>query len=123
MWKCAILLQDKKLLAKLSAGDIIAQELKYRTSCLIRLYRRAQPNTENNEQEREQILNGLVFAELVEHIQEERDQAPEDELTVFKLADLAKKYQQRLQDYGLPDRVHSSRLKMRLLAHFPDLQA
>ena len=69
------------------------------------------------------MLNGLVFAELVEHIQEERDQAPEDELTVFKLADLAKKYQQRLQDYGLPGRVHSSRLKMRLLAHFPDLQA
>ena len=42
---------------------------------------------------------------------------------MFKLADLAKKYQQRLQDYGLPGRVHSSRLKMRLLAHFPDLQA
>ena len=87
--KCAILLQDEKLLAKLSAGDILAQELKYHTSCLIRLYRRAQPNTENNE-EREQMLNGLVFAELVEHIQEERDQAPEDELTVFKLADLPK---------------------------------
>eukprot|EP00745_Piridium_sociabile_P031810 TRINITY_DN5291_c1_g1_i4.p1 TRINITY_DN5291_c1_g1~~TRINITY_DN5291_c1_g1_i4.p1 ORF type:complete len:196 (+),score=34.11 TRINITY_DN5291_c1_g1_i4:83-670(+) len=27
--KCALLLQDNKLLAKLSAGDIIAQELKY----------------------------------------------------------------------------------------------
>ena len=121
--KCAILLQDEKLLVKLSAGDIIPQELKCHTSCLIRLYRRAQPNTENNEQEREQMLNGLVFPELVEHIQEEGDQAPEDELTVFKLADLANKYHQRLQDYGLPGRVHSSRLKMRLLAHFPDLQA
>ena len=51
--KCAILLQDEKLLAKLSAGDIIAQVLKYHTSCLIRLYMRAQPNTGNNEQERE----------------------------------------------------------------------
>ncbi|KAL8624292.1 hypothetical protein ACOMHN_034015 [Nucella lapillus] len=122
--KCAILLQDKKLLAKLSAGDIMAQELKYRTSCLIRWYRRAQPKAENNEQEKGQMLNGLVFAELIEHIEEQRDQAPEDVLTVFKLADLAIMYQQRLKDYGLqPGRIHSSRLKMRLLAHFPDLQA
>ena len=37
---CAKTLNDGKLLAKLSAGDVIAQELKYHPACLVDLYNR-----------------------------------------------------------------------------------
>ena len=38
--KCAVALKDSKLLAKLSAGDMIAIEAKYHAKCLIDLYNR-----------------------------------------------------------------------------------
>lgn len=122
--KCALFLQDEKLLAKLSAGDIIAQELKYHPACLTRLYRKAQPLLENDEPQKEQMRHGLVFAELTEYMQEVRDTSSGDQLVVFRLADLARMYHLRLKDFGIVSgRVHSGRLKTRLLAHFPDLQA
>lgn len=39
--KAAMKLQDKSLLAKLSAGDLIAQEARYHLPCLLSLYNRA----------------------------------------------------------------------------------
>ena len=39
--QCAIKLQDKQLLAKLSAGDLIAQDAQYHVQCLVSLYNRA----------------------------------------------------------------------------------
>ncbi len=38
---CAGLLEDTELLAKLSAGDMVALEAKYHTKCLVGLYNRA----------------------------------------------------------------------------------
>ena len=38
--QCAIKLQDKRLLAKLSAGDLIAQDAQYHVQCLVSLYNR-----------------------------------------------------------------------------------
>ena len=38
---CSLLLQDQKLLAKLSTGDLIALEAKYHIQCLVSLYNRA----------------------------------------------------------------------------------
>jgi len=120
---CVLLLQDSKLLAKLSTGDVNSQELKYHPDCLTRLYRRAKPKLDCGEPEEDQMRNGLVFAELTElYMQEVRDAS--SGLSVFRLADLAKLYQKRLQEYGTdPGRVHSGRLNTKLLAHFPDLQA
>ena len=37
---CAELLEDKKLIAKLSAGDLVAQEAKYHLNCLTTVYNR-----------------------------------------------------------------------------------
>ena len=39
----AILLNDTKLIAKLSTGDLIAIEAKYHAACLVKLYDRARP--------------------------------------------------------------------------------
>ena len=38
--QCALTLNDGRLLALLSAGDAVAQELKYHPGCLVALYNR-----------------------------------------------------------------------------------
>jgi hypothetical protein len=60
-------LQDQNLLAKLSAGDVVAQELKYHRACLTSLYnkerahlRMKQSMTEDADAEGE--INQIVFA-------------------------------------------------------------
>jgi len=66
-------------------------------------------------------MAGLAFAELVMFIEEAGmfdGTAP-----VFKLADLAQFYMSRMEqlDFEHDGRVHTTRLKERLLAHFHDM--
>lgn len=66
--ECALELQDTVLLAKLSAGDLISQEAKYHTTCLINLYNRTRKHVPKTEEERqESVVHGLVLAELVDY--------------------------------------------------------
>lgn len=121
----AALVEDTLLLAKLSMGDMVALEAKYHTKCLLALYNRARKVKTDAQQERdrEREISGIVFAELVMHIEEtslEASTAP-----VFKLADLAHLYMSRMEQFGVVNdaRVNTTRLKQRVLAHFPDLRA
>ncbi len=68
-------------------------------------------------------IAGIVFAELVMYIEEARFEA--STAPVFKLADIAKLYASRIEQLGVvsDQRTHTTRLKQRLLAHFPDLRA
>lgn len=59
--QCALKLQDKPLLAKLSAGDLIAQEAKYHAKCLTPLYTKAQESDTDN------VIHGIAFAGLVSY--------------------------------------------------------
>ena len=65
--------------------------------------------------------HGMSFARLVEYIDESRQ---EDNHVVFKLADLCKIYSDQLELLGtkVDGRLHSTRLKNRLQAHFLDLE-
>ncbi len=47
--KCALQLQDQSLLAKLSAGDLIAPEAKYHAQCLVSLHNRARQTKSSKE--------------------------------------------------------------------------
>ena len=121
--KCALKLQDKPLLAKLSAGDLIAQEAKYHVKCLTSLYNKARDAKFCEETESDAINHGIAFAGLVSYIEEclMSDQvAP-----VFKMVDLANLYTNRLDQLGtsVTNRVHTTRLKERILAYFPDMAA
>lgn len=42
--QCALKLQDKRLLAKLSAGDLIAQDAQYHVQCLVSLLQQSKEN-------------------------------------------------------------------------------
>ena len=77
--ECAILLNDGKLVAKLSTGDLIAIEAKYHAACLVKLYNRARPlqkqccdATDSSSVDLEELA---AFAELIGYIEEclERD--------------------------------------------------
>ena len=69
----------------------------------------------------EKELHGMVLAELVAFMYQDRDRLREN--CVFKMADLAALYEKRFEDLGgaLPEYVHSTWLKLRLLAHIDGL--
>ena len=118
----AIKMEDTKLLAKLAAGDMIAIEAKYHCRCLVRYYNRARSTQEEDEDATtRKHLHGIAFAELVSYIEEH---GQSEEPVVFKLAELAKLYNARLVQLGATnEKVHSTRLKERLLGALPELTA
>ena len=121
----ATLIGDMQLLGRLSAGDMVALEAKYHTNCLLKLYNRARAckNNADNETNKDATISGIVFAELVMFLEEARFE--ENIAPVFKLADLVKLYESRLKQLQIEtdEKVHSTRLKERLLKHLPDLRA
>ena len=120
--KAAMKLQDKSLLAKLSAGDLIAQDALYHLNCLNSAYNRARETKSSEDSERDRMNHGLAFAELVSDIEET---CMETSITpIFKLSDLVSLYTTRLEQLGrnVVGRVHSTDLKKRILAYFLDMK-
>jgi hypothetical protein len=118
-------LQDQKLLATLSAGDVVAQELKYHGACLPSLHnkerahlRMKQSMTEDADAEGE--INQIVFAELVTHVVE--TQRGSTGCVVFKLADLCNLYESRLKQFETNSTFNRTRLKNKLLLKIPELK-
>ena len=68
---CATLLEDTKLLVKLSAGDLVALEAKYYTNCLVGLYYHARGAKSEGpkDTDHERRVSAIVFAELVHYIE------------------------------------------------------
>jgi hypothetical protein len=116
-------LQDKPLLAKLSAGDLIAQDAQYHVQCLASIYNRAREPKTYEESDVDTMNHGIAFAELVSYIEDTR--MDEVVAPVFKLKDLVNLYSTRLKQLGtdVVGRIHSSQLKERILAYFPDMDA
>ena len=75
--------------------------------------RSSQTTTSNN-------IHGIVFAEVVAYIEEARYN---NDKPMFKLADLVQLYNDRLRKLGEDDKVHSSRLKEKILSQIPNLSA
>ncbi|KAK2551127.1 hypothetical protein P5673_028053 [Acropora cervicornis] len=123
--KCAMVLQDEMLLAKLSAGDLVALEAKYHAPCLASLNKKAERVKEEGEEDETspRLPEGIALAELVSFIEESR-MVSTAELPVFRLAELVDKYTSRLKQLGenTPARIHTKRLKDRILSQIPALQ-
>ena len=71
--QCVLKLQDRQLLAKLSAGDLIAQDAQYHLQCLVALYNRAREVKTSKEPDVQAANHGIAFAELVSYIEEARN--------------------------------------------------
>ena len=124
--ECAKTLNDGKLLARLSGGDIVAQEFKYHLSCLTMLYNKERAHLsaikkQSQGQSKENEIFPLVFSELLAYIVETKTSA--EGPVIFKLADLTRMYKERLNQFGIQQDVHSTRLKERILEEIPELEA
>ncbi len=126
--ECARTLNDGRLLGKLSAGDAVAQELKYHPACLAALYNRERAYKRIKDMKHESLCTKdaypIAFSELVTYINEAKATCVDNEPLVFKLADLVTLCQSRVVQLGvgLPD-VHATRLKEKLLFHIPKMRA
>ncbi|CAG2196950.1 unnamed protein product [Mytilus edulis] len=108
------------------AGDLIAQEAKYHSKCLVSLYNRApriEMKNDNVESKKESQIHGIAFSELVSYINETR--SCDETISVYNLSDLCKLYTERITCLGadVSSRVNSTRLKHRIVFNFPNLNA
>ena len=96
----------------------------YHSKCLVALYNRAQRSCDNSENRDEKVIHGIALAQLIAYIEDVRAES-EDEIPVFRLAELTQMYSKRLQQLGgdTSTRVHSTHLKDRILANVAGLQA
>jgi hypothetical protein len=122
---CTELARSKTFGKKLSAGDVVAQELKYHGACQTSLHnkerahlRMKQSMTEDADAEGE--INQIVFAELVTHVVE--TQRGSTGCVVFKLADLCNLYESRLKQFETNSTFNRTRLKNKLLLKIPELK-
>ena len=113
-------LQDRKLLGKLSEGDMHALDAKYHRKCLTALSKRVRKyKTEGKKCDQKGKAESLVLGELVSYIEEYRQ---DESMPVFKLSDLGRLYESRLreQDPEFTGKVNNTSLKERLLNFIPD---
>ncbi|KAG0715643.1 hypothetical protein GWK47_011463 [Chionoecetes opilio] len=98
---------------------MIAIEAKYHRNCLRALYNKIRPAALKDEDA--DRLHGIAFAELVQ----EDMHGDEDNAPVFKLSDVTNLYTTRLEQLGatVTNRIHTTRLKDRLLSVLPDPRA
>ena len=121
---CAALLNERKLIAKLSVGDLIAIEAKYHAKYLVALYNQARPFKQKASKPADDTsvqLDELAFAELFAYIEECLEV---EEPAVLTLSDLVRFYTSKVQGLGAEcGKVNATRLKERVQAAFPDLTA
>ena len=89
-------LQNGKLLAKLSASDMVAKEAEYHKSCLTTLSNQACSTMSKAAKvdDDEKFSHGIVLAELNSYIEE--SQAESKSVLVFKMTKLSEMYTSRL---------------------------
>ena len=65
--KCVAVLQDEKLIAKFSAGDVVALEFEYHLTCLITLYNRERAvlNQQKSKEDLTKFVTGAKVDVLV----------------------------------------------------------
>ena len=105
---------------------MVALEAKYLKSCLTsicnrsRSHRSRELKANGNDSD---VAHGTVLAELVSYIEDTRKET--NSLSIFKLSDLSKMYASRLEQVGiqLTDKIHSTRLKNRIIARIPSIHA
>ena len=115
-------LQDTKLQARIAGGDLMAIEAKYHLQCLTNLRNRYRSHIRKNNKmsvntdgKRDECR---VFLELINYI----EKSVESGIAIFKLSELHSLYVHRLEDMGINKGVNKTRLKDKLLQHFPESQ-
>ena len=122
-------LGDRKLIAKLSAGDMVAIDAMYHLKCLTKLGNNHRSLERRNKKGKTQNYNtshdALVFAEIVAYIEEQKQVL--DCIPIFYLRKLSNMYVYRLAELKKMNicdiTSNTTRLKKKLLEHIPGLRA
>ncbi len=120
----ALALADDKILAKLSEGDMIATDAKYRYQCLCSYYAKAREINGKDEvgSDESPITYGIVLSEVMNSIMKKIEQI--STAPIFELSDIKKMFCQRYEQYTKKTiEVHSTRLKDQLLLRVGGLKA
>ena len=117
--QCATIVEDNTLFGKFSAGDITAKDAMSCSKCLLALYRRSKQKScvlDGSEN-----VHGQVLAELALYMEQT---ANDDKGYRLKPATLANLYKIRVRELGnhTLDRVHTTKLKQRLMLHIENLK-
>ena len=121
--RCAWILKDYLLQGKLAKGDTIAQDAMYHNKCILNLYRKSnKEKLEGTYTDSERHHHGIAFSDLVAYMHDAIVTA-EGKIPVFLLSSLTKRYCEKLKELQveLTGRLHSTRLKKRILSQFADL--
>ena len=116
----ALEMQDTTLMAKLSAGDVIAIEAKYHLQCLTAYRNKYRSFLRQHKRQPDlfkERCKARAFAELVAHV----DELLEAGNFLFKCSVLHNLYEQRLKEFGVDIAINKTRLKEKLLEHFSDM--
>ena len=100
------------------------KDAMYHSKCLLALYRRLKQKScvlDDNKNGFKKQVHDQVLAELTLYMEQTEN---EDKGYIFKLADLANLYKTRVRELGghTPDRVHTTKLKQRLMLHIENLK-
>ena len=113
----AITLEDREMLARISGGVLVAIEAKYHRKCQVNYrnaFRRAQRARDRQYSSCEMLLQALIFAEIVSHI--------ENHVTngafIFKLSELHTLYENHLKDAELKKKINKTRFIEQILDIF-----
>lgn len=122
---------NKNLIAKLSAGDMIALEAKYHKNCITDLHNKSRiVKWESGDTDSLELCESIAYAELVSDIADVLQSSTD--IPVFKMSELTKDYKKRLTGIisGIDDtrplevpEVHTTRLRNRLEFDFPLLES
>ena len=117
--KMATDLQDSTLLKHLAGGDMIAIEAKYHKKCMTNLTSRHRAflcqSQDCQSGEEDEKNEGIAFVEFISFMESCIDNGK----YVLTLTELHQLYINRLQDFGIKKEVNRTRLKSRILTHFP----
>ena len=120
--KCAHICGDKDLIAKLSAGDLIAIDGVYHLTCLTKLYRKCdaiENEIDTNDNIFIRTVTAQAFSDLVEYVEAERD----SDKPFLNMSELSNLYLSSLVSLGVKkEYIHSTRLRKFLLLAIPDLR-
>ena len=103
----------------------MATGAKYHRKCLVALYNRARQTEKKqfSHDKTDKIKHSIALAQLISFIEETR---VDGTITpIFKLSELTRDYCIRLEQLGVKQeqRIHTTRLKEKLLTHIPGLSA
>ena len=102
---------------------MIALDAMYHSTCFLNLYSECnQKETDVTYHDTDKQIHGQVLSEHAQYM----EQVAKDDIknNVFKLVDLARLYKERAIELGghTSERVHTTKLKNRLLAHVENLR-